>query len=97
MPKLREYASNEVALIREMDKAWLSYGVFKKWVSRLFHHHNKKISLVKQVEGRNEHTDAIAINEFRNQVYAEFKRRLLTSILLVWHKVRIHEDREINL
>lgn len=80
-----------------MDKAWLSYGVFKKWVSRLFHHHNKKISLVKQVEGRNEHTDAIAINEFRNQVYAEFKRRLLTSILLVWHKVRIHEDRETNL
>ena len=80
-----------------MKKAWDSYGVFKKWVSRLFHHHNKKISLCKQVEGRNEHTDAIAVGEFRNQIYADLKRKIIASILAVWAKIRIHEERDSNL
>lgn len=63
-------------------------------MSRLFHHHNKKITLVKLSEGKNEHTDNIALREFRTNVYLELKRRILASLLTIWTKIRIDEDRE---
>ena len=78
-----------------MKKAWESFGIFKRWVSRLFHHHNKKISLIKQGEGRNELTDNIALREFRTNVYLELKRRILASLLTIWTKIRIGDDREV--
>lgn len=80
--------------MQEMKKAWDSFGIFKRWVSRLFHHHNKKISLIKQGDGKNEHTDSIALREFRTNVYLELKRRILASLLTIWTKIRIDEDRE---
>lgn len=92
---MKEFQHNEVALLQELKKAWESFGIFKRWVSRLFHHHNKKISLIKQGEGRNEHTDCIALREFRTNVYLELKRRILSSLLTVWTKIRIDEDREL--
>ena len=82
-------------MLQELKKAWESFGIFKRWVSRLFHHHNKKISLIKQGEGRNEHTDSIALREFRTNVYLELKRRILASLLTIWTKIRIDEDREL--
>ena len=91
---MKEFQHNEVALLQELKKAWESFGIFKRWVSRLFHHHNKKISLIKQGEGRNEHTDNIALREFRTNVYLELKRRILASLLTIWTKIRIDEDRE---
>lgn len=97
LPKLKEYQSNDILLLMEMRKCWESYGLFKKWVSRLFHHHNKKVSVIRQADGRNEHTDAISLSEFRNQIYIELKRRIVASILGVWHNARIHQDREANL
>lgn len=86
-----------MTLLDELRKAWESFGIFKKWVSRLFHHHNKKVGLYKNTDGRNEHTDYIAVAEFRSIVYMELKKRILAAVLTVWGKARIGEDRENNL
>ncbi len=50
--------------------------------------------MVKLSEGKNEHTDNIALREFRTNVYLELKRRILASLLTIWTKIRIDEDRE---
>ena len=97
LPKLRQYQHNDLIVLKELHNAWSSYGLFKKWVSRLFHHHNKKIALYKQSDGKNEHTDYLAVAEFRNSVYTELKKRVLASIISVWSKARAHEDRDANL
>ena len=75
-------------------RAWENYGIFKRWVSRLFHHHNKKVALYRNVEGKSEHTDHIAVAEFRTQIYLELKRRLIFAILGVWMSIRTNIERE---
>lgn len=80
-------------LLQELIRTWESFGLHKKLVSHLFHHHNKKISLLKN-EGRNEHTNAIALREYRNNVYLPLKDHILRSIEEVWAKIRKQDERE---
>lgn len=95
LSRLRDYQSNDGSLLREIVRAWDNYGIFKKWVSRLFHHHNKKVALYRNVDGKSEHTDHIAVSEFRTQIYLELKKRLIFAILGVWMSIRTNIDREI--
>ena len=83
--------------MKELRKSWDSFCLFKKWISRLFHHHNKKIAFSKTPEGKNEHTDYIGVNEYQSNVYVEFKRRILESIQVLWSNTRLNKDRESNL
>lgn len=97
MPKLREYQHSELSLMKELRKSWESFCLFKRWVSRLFHHHNKKVINVARGDGKNEHTDAIGVAEFQAQVYAEFKKKILLAIQSLWTDVRMHTERESKL
>lgn len=62
-------------------------------ISHLFHHHNKKIALIKN-DGRNEHTNAISLREYRNCVYQSLKDHILKSLEVVMEKIRRQEDKE---
>jgi Cullin family len=95
LTRLRDYQSNDGSLLREMVRAWENFGIFKKWVSRLFHHHNKKVALYRNIDGKSEHTDHIAVSEFRTQIYLELKRRLIFAILGVWMSIRTNIEREL--
>jgi len=97
VPKLREYQHNEYSLTKELKKAWESFCLFRRWVSRLFHHHNKKIVNVARSDGKNEHTDAIGVHEFQGLVYVEFKRKILLAIQSLWADVRLHAERSQKL
>lgn len=90
---MRECQINEVVFLQELKKSWDSFGLFKRWVSRLFHHHNKKIDLIKN-QGRSENTDVIALREFRTNIYLDMKRRLNSALITVWTKIRDDEERD---
>lgn len=81
----------------EFKKAWDCFCILKERVSRLFHHHNKKVVLYKQNDGRNEHTDHLALYEFQRNLYLDLKKKILGAMLQVLARVRNHQDRPANL
>lgn len=83
--------------MKELKKSWESFCLFKRWVSRLFHHHNKKVVNVARGDGKNEHTDAIGVAEFQAQVYSDFKKKILHAIQSLWTDVRVHSERDSKL
>ena len=42
---LKEVRNQEAILIREFNQSWTSYSLFRKWISRLFHHYNKNTDI----------------------------------------------------
>lgn len=97
VPKLREYQHSELTLMKELKKSWESFCLFKRWVSRLFHHHNKKVVNIARGDGKNDHTDAIGVAEFQAQVYTEFKKKILHAIQSLWADIRSHTERDSKL
>lgn len=85
MPRLRGLQNSPLLFLLEYKKAWESFTIFKKWIARLFHHHNKKLSM--KSDGKNEHSDQMAVWEFRNQSFNELKSPLIISLLNLWYQV----------
>lgn len=64
-------------LLEEFKKAWSSFSLFKRWISRLFHHYNKntEIHCQKQL-----HSDNLSVEEFKKRVLFEFKGDIIEGI-----------------
>lgn len=44
-PVLRNVRTQQEILLEEFKKAWSSFTLFKRWISRLFHHYNKNTEI----------------------------------------------------
>lgn len=73
---LKEVRNQDDILIREFNQSWTSYSLFRKWISRLFHHYNKNTDIHCQ---KQLHTNNLSIEEFKKRIFFEFRSDLIQS------------------
>lgn len=78
-PVLRNVRTQQDILLEEFKKAWNSFSLFKKWISRLFHHYNKntEIHCQKQL-----HSDNLSVEEFKKRILFEFKGDIIEGVAM---------------
>lgn len=59
---LKQLRTQPLLLLKELSQSWSSFGLFRKWISRLFHHYNKNAPLTGDTCA---HTDLLAETQFR--------------------------------
>ena len=72
-------------LLKELNSSWESFNLFRKWISRLFHHYNKNTQLHYQ---KSLHTNFLSIDEFKNKVFFEFRYEIVSSLCRLLQDIR---------
>ena len=72
-------------LLKELNSSWESFSLFRKWISRLFHHYNKNTELHYQ---KSLHTNFLSIEEFKNKVFFEFRYEIVSSLCKLLQDIR---------
>lgn len=71
--------------LKEIKQSWDSFNLFRRWISRLFHHYNKNTPLYCQ---QSNHTDSLSREEFKALVFGRYKKELRDSFSNVLTDIR---------
>jgi len=72
-------------LLKELNASWESFSLYKKWISRLFHHYNKNTDIHCQ---KTLHTNFLSIEEFKNKIFFEFRNEVVNSLCKILTEIR---------
>lgn len=63
---LKNVRNQNDMLLREFNQSWNSYSLFRKWISRLFHHYNKNTDIHCQ---KKLHSNYLSIEEYKKRIF----------------------------